>query len=129
MVELDKGPPVDNMTDKGFRHEPEASEAGGQTMTTACFRRTDSEQLNPTEAMFSTFVGRDRAMNERAVRLPGLFRFLDKLRLSGHNVLTNVMFQDIVFRCNFVYAPPLAVSFDAVGARLWAQIDMDNCVF
>eukprot|EP01094_Clydonella_sp_ATCC50884_P024761 TRINITY_DN62_c0_g1_i14.p1 TRINITY_DN62_c0_g1~~TRINITY_DN62_c0_g1_i14.p1 ORF type:complete len:197 (+),score=36.31 TRINITY_DN62_c0_g1_i14:395-985(+) len=105
LAERDGGPPTDNVTDKGFRLEPEADEAGGQTMTTPCFRRKDSKQLNPTEAMYSTTVGRDRAIYERAVRLPGLFRFMDKLRVTGNNILTNVMFKNIVFRCNFVYAP------------------------
>lgn len=99
-------PPITNITDKGMKCEVVAWEYGRQTFLTPAFKLSGQTSFLPSQVLRTTTIARDRAQNERMVKLPKWFKFLTGgIPLHMSMIVVNAMWLNINFRVNFVYRP------------------------
>jgi DDE superfamily endonuclease len=103
----DGGPPVTNMTDKGFRISAACAKAGGQRLITPVFMtKSKNGTFDALEGIHTTAVAHDRGQNERAVRRMKQLAFLKSgISLASDFRLVNMIWGNIGFRTNFLNGP------------------------
>lgn len=70
------------------------------------FNRRGDNQLSPSSATGTNIIAHDRAQNERQVLRPCSFGFVKRgIQANTNQEFVNMVWQNINFRCNFIYAP------------------------